>query len=381
MVELLRAAVFDDEPKLCNHKFDWMYIYQKSVEQNISGLLFCSISKINGECKPSPDILEKFKNSMLQTMVIMGNKYNEFLRMQKLLVDKEIKFVGLKGCRLRNIYPVPELRTMGDFDVLVETKDLKMVSECFRENGYTVEKDLFGLVAKNTKAYWEIFTSLEEEFQINTDYNNELIINNSIKVNGEYLLEHTYFLAHVIIHTGKHYIERGAGIRNLCDIALYIDKYKGEINFDLLEELCKEQNYEKIYNYILNVMEQKFKLDISFIDFKRVNCDDFVEYTFINGVFGRTDNVLLRQVSLDENNDTRGLRRLFFPSAKTLENRYKYLKKTPYLLPVAWVQRIIYGRIGKKVKFSRMLSDINGALKFSDERLQWLKKLGLNDKH
>jgi hypothetical protein len=98
-------------------------------------------------------------------------------------------------------------------------------------------------------------------------------------------------------------------------------------------------------------------------------------------VFGKNDNVLIRQVSLDENENTKGLRRLFFPAAKTLENRYKYLKKSPYLLPIAWIQRILYGRFGKKVKFTRMLSDINDAMEFSEERLKWLRKLGLNDKH
>jgi hypothetical protein len=360
---------------------DWNYIYNKSVEQNIVGLVYCSVSKLGEKLQPPDSILQQWKQNMLSTVVTMNVRYSEFLRMNKYIRDKGFVFIGLKGCSLRNLYPVPELRTMGDFDVLVRKNELLDIVRCFKEKGYTVEKDLFGAVAKKDNAYWEIFFSLEEEFQINTDENNSLIFDNCIELDGVCVPNITYFLAHVIIHTGRHYIEKGAGIRNLCDIALFISKYFEEIDFEILKKICKEQNYENIYCYVLSAVEQCFGFDLSKVDFERKKCDLFLEYTLLNGVFGKNDNVLIRQVSLDENENTKGLRRLFFPAAKTLENRYKYLKKYPYLLPIAWIQRILYGRFGKKVKFTRMVSDINGAMEFSEERLKWLKKLGLNDKH
>jgi hypothetical protein len=381
MLELIRAAVFNACPTEYIEDIDWNYIYNKSVEQNIAGLVYCSISKLSKNLQPSESILKQWKQNMISTVVTMNISYSEFLRMNKYIRDKGLVFVGLKGCALRNLYPVPELRTMGDFDVFVRKNELSDIVRCFKEKNYTVEKDLFGVVAKKDNVYWEIFFSLEEEFQINTDKNNSLIFDNCIELDGMYVPNSTYFLAHVIIHTGRHYIEKGAGIRNLCDIALFISKYFEEIDFEILKAICKEQNYENIYCYVLNVTEQCFGLDLSRVDFERKNCDLFLEYTLLNGVFGKNDNVLIRQVSLDENENTKGLRRLFFPAAKTLENRYKYLKKCPYLLPIAWIQRILYGRFGKKVKFTRMLSDINDAMEFSEERLKWLKKLGLNDKH
>ena len=61
---------------------------------------------------------------------------------------------------------------------------------------------------------------------------------------------------HLIIHTGKHLTGSGAGIRNFCDIALFLQKYKEEIDFNIIGKACKEQGYFKVYKYIMAAMKQ-----------------------------------------------------------------------------------------------------------------------------
>lgn len=100
-----------------------------------------------------------------------------------------------------------------------------------------------------------------------------------------------------------------------------------------------------------------------------------------NGIFGKNDNVLIRQVALDEDETKKSWHRLLFPSAKALENRYKYLRQFPFLLPVAWIQRILYGRFNKKVSFSQMFASASEAFELSDERIKVLTELDLKDKH
>ena len=106
-----------------------------------------------------------------------------------------------------------------------------------------------------------------------------------------------------------------------------------------------------------------------------------MEYMLLNGIFGRHGNVLLRQVSLDERTNSKGIVRLLFPPVSTLKDRYKYLRKFPFLLPVAWIQRVLYGKFVKKVSIKRMIGDISEATEFSEERLKWLVNLNLKDFH
>ena len=267
IVELSRAAIFDDTPFDPEESLDWEYIYNKSIEQNITGLLFTAVSKLSDEYKPNKDLYAKWQQKMLETIAVTSRQYNEFLKLSKVVSDAGIKMVGLKGCIIRNLYPVPELRTMGDFDVLIKKYDIKHITCIFSDNGYDISKAVYGIEAKNELSFWEIFYVLEEEFVRNPVDNSKDIYENTFHKDYVNYPVQTLFLSHMIIHTGKHYVERGAGIRNLMDIALYISKYKDKIDFKKVERICKEQNYSNIYNYVLNAINVWFKVKLDFITY------------------------------------------------------------------------------------------------------------------
>ena len=63
-----------------------------------------------------------------------------------------------------------------------------------------------------------------------------------------------------------------------------------------------------------------------------------------------------------------------FPPAKKLEGRYPYLKKCSWLLPVAWIDRVLKYR--KEMKQMRD-SDALEAMKIGNERVELLRKYGV----
>ncbi len=381
IVKLCKASIFDKAPENPESNLDWDYIYNKSVEQNIAGLLFTAVSKLDTEFQPDKELMAKWNAAMLSTIGVMSGRYNEFLRMNRLMQNNGITFIGLKGCVIRNLYPVPELRTMGDFDILTNKNMLPKIVKIFKDNGYSVEKDIYGVVAKSNKAYWEVFYSLEQEFAFEPYENTQRVMNN-LKFDEviTYPTE-SYFLAHMIIHTGKHYIEKGAGIRNLCDIALFIEKNRENIDFKLTEALCKKQNYYNIYCYILSALKNRFDISMNDIDFQYKQTERFIEYTLSSGVFGRIDNVIIHQAAKSQDDSISGMRKILFPSIKTLDYRYTYLKKFPFLLPIAWIHRFFSAIFRQHFSIFKMLKDIKGADKFSRERLELLNELGINNKH
>lgn len=381
IMELAKTSIFNIKPKNPEEDIDWKYIFDKSCEQNVTGLLFCAVSKINKEYLPSADLMQKWNNIMLGTIGVTNNRYNEFLRMYRIVISKGIKFVGLKGCILRNIYPVPELRTMGDFDIITSKDTLSELKEIFKQNDYDVKKEAFGIVCKNDRGYWEISTTVEKEFRTKYEKLDDIFINNIVSESGLCFPEYTYFLLYLIVHTGKHYIREGAGIRNLCDIALFINRYKNNIDFDIVRKICVEQNYGNMYEYIINTVKKWFDVDIEGIDVEEKNCDRFVEYMLLNGVFGKNNNTVVSQVAKHEDDSIGGLRKILFPTVKMLDYRYKYLKKAPILLPVAWIHRIFSALFRLKYSFRQMAGDMKEAVEFSDERNKWLKELGLFDEH
>ena len=59
-----------------------------------------------------------------------------------------------------------------------------------------------------------------------------------------------------------------------------------------------------------------------------------------------------------------------------LERRYPYLKKRPYLLPVAWMQRIAHYASEKQ---SGTDNSASGSIKLGKERIELMKRYGIMD--
>ena len=63
-----------------------------------------------------------------------------------------------------------------------------------------------------------------------------------------------------------------------------------------------------------------------------------------------------------------------FPKREYLDRRYPYLKKRPYLLPVAWVQRIAHYASEKQ---SNPDNSASGSIKLGKERIELMKRYGI----
>ena len=375
-IRLSRAAIFDEEPPLPPEKLDWQYLWDKSREQNLSGLLASKIIKLPKD--KQPDNAGQWKLSMMRIAMTMGNRFDEFERMIDASRDNGIEPICLKGVVVKDLYPEPLLRTMGDFDVWIEKEKLPAVRDFFMSEGYSITEESMGIDAVKDSYIWEIFFTLEEEFRINCLDWDKRFPENTVRVDSGILsLNPTYMMSHMTLHLGKHMVREGSGIRSLLDIALYLRAYKDEIDFDFVRASCAEQHFENAYVYIMNAVNRFFDADV---EVETVDADRFVEYMLTGGVFGAmNDNVMIHQAAKHEDN-VGFIRRMFFPTVKMLDYRYTYLKKYPFLLPVAWVHRVIYARTHYGYSLKQMLKGFRGSAEFAKERDKWLEELELYDK-
>lgn len=73
----------------------------------------------------------------------------------------------------------------------------------------------------------------------------------------------------------------------------------------------------------------------------------FLEFTVKGGVFGKTardsGTVSLKNQSREEGETSRTatLVRRLFPTVQSIQTRYTYLQDKPWLLPAAWIHRLI----------------------------------------
>ncbi len=372
-ISLSRAAIFDETPPAPPDGLDWQWLWEKSREQNLTGLLASAIEKLPNEQRPTN--YEQWYTTMLQTAMVMGDRFDEFERMMGILRQNGLEVIALKGVVLKDLYGEGRstLRTMGDFDVFVKKEKLSEIQRIFATDGYTLTDERTGLTASKDAYSWDIFYTLEEEFRDKSGKYDEIIRNKAIKINGLTCPCPTYMLAHLLLHLGKHLTSEGAGLRNLLDIALFVKAYKNEIDFKEVRNVCQELDFKNIYIYALNALNKYFDFDF---DIEAKDPKKFVALMLDGGIFGEgKSNVLLAQVS--KRGDISVYRKLFFPPASMLEESYKYLQKFPFLLPVAWVHRFFYAVFHRKFGVKKMLEDIEGSVEFAKKHDKTMEELGL----
>lgn len=101
------------------------------------------------------------------------------------------------------------------------------------------------------------------------------------------------------------------------------------------------------------------------------------------GVYGSNDltrlhssTVTLNAVKASRTGEKSSVLSTVFPKREYLEHRYPYLKKRPYLLPVAWVQRIVHYASEKQ---SGAGNSASGSIKLGKERIELMKRYGIMD--
>ena len=83
-----------------------------------------------------------------------------------------------------------------------------------------------------------------------------------------------------------------------------------------------------------------------------------------------SSTVTLNAVKASRTGEKSSVLSTVFPKREYLERRYPYLKKRPYMLPIAWVQRIVHYASEKQ---SGTDNSASGSIKLAKERIELMK--------
>ena len=107
-----------------------------------------------------------------------------------------------------------------------------------------------------------------------------------------------------------------------------------------------------------------------------IDVEPLLHDTLCGGIYGSNDYTRLHSSSVTQNavkSSRKGKKssvlRSVFPPCADLKRRYPYLKKHPYLLPVAWAQRIVH-YAGERRNSAN--NSVSGSLRLARERIALL---------
>ncbi len=331
------------------------------------------------------NIKKKLLDCYYQAIAENFNKADMFEKISEKLSENGISHMPVKGWYVRSLYPVPELRTFGDIDILINKKDRRKTDEIFIENGYTINENWeptysYHKGISRCEVHTELMDSdLGKGEQVVSYFSDAL--ETAQKDVGERLSpQKDLHLVYLFCHLAKHLYKGGAGIRMYMDIALFLKANANTLDFDKIYEVFEKLRLERFFKTVVFACCEWFQIDIPFEinDIKRDSIEALKAYTFGADLFGKSRDKSIISLRNDESGSKGSvLKDTLFPSAKKIEERYKFIKGRSYLLPVAWVARSLVNLkdIPQKLKYVKRVSDTD--MDLVSEYDEFITEIGL----
>lgn len=253
-----------------------------------------------------------------------------------------IHYMPLKGTNTKALYPKPELRVMGDADILIRMEQYDQIKPILEDLGYEF------LIESNHELIWNspcLHLELHKRLipSYNTDYAAYFGDGWRLARKGpgsRYSLSAEDDFIYQFTHFAKHYREGGIGCRHVTDLWVYLLHFTDMDTAYLEKELEKLQLLE-FYGNIRRLIEAWFA------DGPEDERTSFIsDFIFRSGNWGmEKDHVVsaeLRHVKAGGSiaaGRARSVMAALFPSLETLRQPYPVLKKAPWLLPLIWPVR------------------------------------------
>lgn len=366
-----------------DESIDWQRFFTLAKKHNLTAISYCVFQE--NKIQPPQAISDMFLNSFLDIVYISEKQSQALSELKYALEGCQCPYILFKGALLRNLYPVPESRSMGDIDLLIKQEDKKKAEKALTQLGFEhYSSDGAVDSFQRESVVLEVHTKLSG-YEDRTIFSDAFSYAHFDGMTGE--LDDSYHLAYMIYHTATHLKYTGAGIRLVLDIAIFLKKRN--VDMDKVFELVSEYKLEKFTEVILSVSKQWFGYGKLYTE----NTEKVQKYLIEDGMFGsmkegiKATLVRLRQCGVfdsDSNKSTSATMlklRLAFPSYSTLRKAeyIKFLDGRPYLLPYAWGYRLAYNLKHRRSKIAERLKNIDdeNMIALAEEELAFFEEIGL----
>lgn len=378
VITLLKAAITGEAAPL-PPEFDMAAALLLMKSHHASPLLYegavrCGISP------KDPAMLQLFQ-SCYHTLLKSEGQMREIRRIFAAFDENGIDYLPLKGCRMKSLYPKPELRVMGDADILIRLEQYEAIRPIMKSLGFKegTETD-HELVWKSDALYLELHKHLIPTYNkdlygyFGTGWQRTVRKNAGYHVMGpedEWIFLFTHF--------AKHFRDGGIGCRHVVDLWVYLRSHP-ELDEAYVRAAMGSLQILEFYDNIRRLIDVWF--GAAQWDEKT---DLIAQFIFASGSFGQEEMRLMSRTVRDTRKGEKNrngrlvyLRETLFPNVATLEGKYRVLKKAPWMLPAVWVYRPFYKVFAEGETLTKQKRNLQAV---SDENLearqQMLEYVGL----
>ena len=343
IIALLRSAL-SGEAMLLPEEFDLTSAMSVIRKHHIGSLIHTGA--VNCKIDSKLPAMQQLFGITYQYMCSDEGQRWELARVLTAFDENGIDYMPLKGTLLKPLYPRPDMRIMGDADILIKLDQYDKIRPLMLELGFEekLESD-HELIWTKPSLYLELHKRIIPSY--NKDYasyfgNGWLLARQCPDNPFRYEMSDEDQMLYLFTHFAKHYRDGGIGIRHITDLYVY-RKAKPQMDEVYIAKALKNLQLYDFYRNICDTLSVWFEGGTHNEKTRLIT-----DVVFDSGSFGTMENRLAAEGVRDmaEGDSAKCVRRkkwlqMLCPPRKALLEQYPVLEKLPVLLPFIWVVRWI----------------------------------------
>lgn len=326
--------------------------------------------------------MAKLFQAYCSSLLLSEGQERQIGRIFQAFDENGIDYLPLKGCNMKALYPKPEMRTMGDADIVIRLDQYERIVPIMESLGFTFKYE------SDHELVWEnAELNVELHKHLIPSYNRELYAyfgdGWSMAVPGggsrwEMTPEDAF--VYLFTHFAKHYRDCGIGLRHVLDLWVYLRAYP-DLDMDRVRSVLAELKLLQFYEHISRLL---------LVWFDGAEPDDrtefITEFLFASGSWGSMEQRVIAESVRNMHREGAGaggklryLWRLAFPGPGALQANYPILAKAPWLVPVIWLVRPVRKLLFERSAFAKQKRMVDAMTRENlDEQHRMLKYVGLD---
>ena len=385
-LHIVKAAISGGD--LPAEKVDWPAIFTLANQQKLLPILFEAVRKTPA-AEESAALFAVTKQQVIGQVLNQTVRSAEFADLYRKLRAAGLHPIVVKGQLCSRLYPLKDHRISADDDLYIPDAEFMACHEQLLANGLTTDTpadelstvDEVSYTKKDSPLYIELHRHLFDSAEDAHDELNHFFADiNPVEIDGFLAMPPHEHLLYLILHAYKHFVRSGIGLRQFCDIGLWARTYHAEIDWQRLHDQCASVHAATFATAAFRIARDYLGInfDLPAPWDASIDVEPLLHDTLCGGVYGSNDytrlhssTVTLNAVKASRTGEKSSVLSTVFPKREYLKRRYPYLKKRPYMLPIAWVQRIAHYASEKQ---SGTDNSASGSIKLAKERIELMKK-------
>ena len=358
LFSIIKAALTDDFIVL-EDTLDYAELFEISKRHQMVPLVYCGIQKLKGDLEE----IVKFQDCTLRLFYYDFKQLECLNQIEEAFSSNCIDYMLLKGASIKKLYPSSELRLMGDIDILIKEEQYEQIRKAlsnidFFEGNETDHEMIWrsrdGVLVELHKRLIPSYNDDYYSYYCNSWEKPLLQKGNCYAMSAED--EYIYIFTHLT----KHYRDGGIGLKHMIDVWYFALKHPS-LDMEYINHEFDKLSLKRFHENILKTLA---------VWFHGKDCTDLTDYIteriIESGAYGIKEKWDIANAARERAKTTsvasakrKNILSLIFMPYSSMQKKYPFLIKVPFLLPLMWIVRWGDAIINKQSNVSRQAERLN----------------------